>query len=79
MRRVRDRLAAHNERVKLLAGFFNTLGLGFIGVAFLRPLVEGTLVLEGFLVSYTATGVALHGVAYYIVRYLEKEVADDDG
>ena len=42
MRRTRDRLATDNERVKLFAGFFNTLGVGFIGFAFIRPWSRGS-------------------------------------
>ena len=77
MKRRRDRLSTHNERVKLFAGFFNTLGLGFLGVALLRPLVEGRVASDPFLVVWIATGLALHGAAHYILRYLEREVGDD--
>ena len=77
MRRTRDRLATFNERVKLLAGFFNTLGLGFIGFAFIRPLVEGGFIFAPEVLLFTLTGVAMHAAAHYILRYLEKELDDD--
>ena len=73
MRRRRDELAIYNERVKLLAGFFNTIGLGFIGFAFVRPLVEGGFVFDPGVLLFTFTGVAMHAVAHYILRYMEKE------
>jgi len=72
MRR-RDPLAIHNERVKLRAGFLNALAIGFLGFAFLRPLIEGTLRLNLITVAFLLTGLALHGLAHYILRYLEKE------
>ncbi|NNE52671.1 MAG: hypothetical protein HKN30_09745 [Sulfitobacter sp.] len=77
MRRTRDRLATFNERVKLLAGFFNTIGLGFVGFAFIRLLVDGTIAFDPVLVAFTMTGVAMHAMAHYILRYLEFEVHDD--
>ena len=72
MRR-RDPLATHNERVKLRAGFLNALGIGFLGFAFLRPLVEGTFALNLLTVVFLATGLVLHRSADYILKYLETE------
>jgi hypothetical protein len=72
MRR-RDPLATHNERVKLRAGFLNALALGFLGFAFLRPLVEGTLSINLLTVAFLSTGLVLHRAADYILRYLETE------
>ncbi|WP_284265798.1 hypothetical protein [Roseicyclus amphidinii] len=72
MRR-RDPLGTHNERVKLRAGFLNALAIGFLGFAFLRPLIEGTLSLNLVTVAFLLTALALHGVAHHILRYLEKE------
>lgn len=78
MRRSRDRLATHNERVKLLSGFLNATGIGFIGFAILRPLVERQATFDGFFVLWAAVGLALHVLAHYVLRYLEKERPDDD-
>ena len=75
MRR-RDPLTSHNERVKLRASFLNALGLGLLGFALLRPLVEGDLVLNPATIVYSATGLALHAAAHYILRYLEREPSD---
>jgi hypothetical protein len=71
--RRRDPLATHNERVKLRAAFLNALSLGFLGFALLRPLVEGTLVVTLLTAAFLGTGLALHGLAHYILRYLETE------
>ncbi len=71
--RARDPLSTHNERVKLRAQFLNALALAFLGFAFLRPLIDGTLSINLLTVSYSVTGLALHAAAHYILRYLEKE------
>jgi len=75
--RLRDPLATHNERVKLRANFLNALALGFLGFAFLRPLIEGTLSVNLLTIAYLATGLALHAAAHYILRYLEQEDGQD--
>ncbi|MFW5655726.1 MAG: hypothetical protein ACOCYW_08825 [Roseicyclus sp.] len=72
MRR-RDPLATHNERVKQRATYLNALSLGFLGFAVLRPLIEGTLIVNVVTIAYLLTGLALHGLAHYILRYLERE------
>ncbi|MBY4891667.1 hypothetical protein KUL25_02685 [Rhodobacteraceae bacterium N5(2021)] len=71
--RRRDPLATHNERVRLRSNFLNALSIGFLGFAFLRPLVDGTLILNVLTLAFLVTGVVLHGVAHYILRYLETE------
>jgi len=71
--RSRDPLATHNERVKLQSAFLNNIGLGFIGFAVLRPLVENTARFDGMFFPWMATGLVLHLTARYILRYLEKE------
>ena len=75
--RQRDSLATWNERVELRSGFLNALGLGLIGFALLRPLVEGGLALNLSTIVFSATGLALHAAAAYILRYLEREAPDD--
>jgi hypothetical protein len=72
MRR-RDPLASHNERVRQRAQYLNALSLAFIGFAFLRPLIDGTLTLNVLTLSFLVTGVALHAAAHYILRHLEKD------
>ena len=72
MRR-RDPLATHNERIKLRSQFVNALSIGFLGFAFLRPLVDGTLVFNTLTIVFLITGLALHVLANYILRYLETE------
>ena len=72
MRR-RDPLATHNERVKLRAAFLNALSIGFLGFALLRPLIDGTLSVNLLTLAFLVTGLALHGMAHYILRYLEQE------
>lgn len=64
MLRRRDPLLVHNERMKLLAGFFNAVALGFIGFGLLRPLVEGSVVLSPVLAIWIGSGLALHAVAH---------------
>ncbi len=77
MRR-RDPLAVHNERTRIFASFLNAIGLGFIGFALLRPLVEGTVAFDEALVLWVAAGLAFHAIAQYVLGYIEKEVPNDD-
>ena len=73
MRRVRDPLARHNGSMKLLANFFNAIGLGLIGFAVLGPVTTG-LVLAGWAaLAWGVIGLAMHAAAHYILRYMEKE------
>ena len=76
MKTERDPLAVYNERMKLLAGFFNAIGLGLIGFAVLRPVTDGTP-LTLLTLFWGSVGFALHGAAHYILGRLRKE-ADDD-
>ncbi|MEM6306316.1 MAG: hypothetical protein AAF744_16485 [Pseudomonadota bacterium] len=78
MSRRRDPLATHNERVRLFSGFINAVGLGFIGFAILRPLVELEAAIDGLFVFWALIGLALHGWAHYVLRYLEKGDQDDE-
>ncbi len=73
----RDLIATHNERVKLLSGFSNALGLGLIGFAVLRPLTEDAFSLTWLTAWWGAAGLAFHVAAHYILRRLRK-VPDDD-
>jgi hypothetical protein len=72
----RDPLATHNERVKLFSGFLNALGLGLIGFAILRPLTGDGPGVTAISVYWGVSGLVLHGVAHYILRYLEQ--GDDE-
>ena len=72
-RRVRDALAAYNKRIDLLVSTANALALAFIGLAFVKPVVDGTMALRGPAAVTIAAGPAMHGLAHYITRYLEKE------
>ena len=73
MRSEQDSLAAHNERVKTLAGFLNALGIGFIGFAVLRPLTEdlasGTLAT----VWWGLAGLAFHALSHYDLGQMRRE------
>ncbi|MDB6453486.1 hypothetical protein [Falsirhodobacter sp. 20TX0035] len=69
-----DPLASYNERVKLVAAFYNAIGLGMIAVGVLRPLSEGTAI-SGLAISiWIAGGLAFHALALYILRYMKKGV-----
>ena len=69
--RQRDDLAAHNERVKLTASTSNAVGLAFIALGVVRPVVdpEVTLGLTGLV--FGVIGLACHAAAHYILRQLE--------
>jgi hypothetical protein len=58
-----------NDRIKLFANFVNALGLGLIAIAVLRPIIEtgGDPLRIGL---WFLTGLALHGLAHYILGHL---------
>ena len=73
MRR-RDELAIHNERMKLIASFFNAMAIGLIGFALLRPLVEAVAPVTLATVWWSVVAFAFHLAAHYVLGKLEKEV-----
>lgn len=71
----RDDLAVFNERVKLLAGFVNAIGLGLIGFAILRPLTESLASGATWAaLGWGAVGLAMHGLSLYILGNLRRKV-----
>lgn len=69
----RDPLATHNERIKLVASFLNTLGLGLIGFAVIRPLTADAGAVTALSIWWGIGGLALHALSHYILRYLRRE------
>jgi hypothetical protein len=73
-----DQVAVYNERVKLLAGFLNAVGIALIGVGVLAPLAasRGAALSEGLRFpqwpAWLLAGLALHGVAHYVLGYFKK-------
>jgi hypothetical protein len=59
-----------NERLKLAANFLNALGIGLIGIAVLRPMVETGDPSYLALAGWSLAGLAIHGAALYILGYL---------
>lgn len=76
MQTVRDPLAAYNERVKLFANFMNATGLGLIGFAVLRPLTESLSNANLSTLWWGMSGLAMHGVAHYVMIRIRKEVKE---
>lgn len=70
---MRDALATHNERVKLLANLFHALALGIVGFAVLRPLTDDLAAGTAATVWWGTAGLALHASAHYVLRYLRKD------
>ena len=68
-------LATFNERVKLFAGFLNALSLGMIGFALLRPATENFDLVGLSAVAWGVIGVAIHGLAHYVLGMLKKDDA----
>ena len=77
MARLRDDLAAFNERVKLIATSLNAVGLGLVGFAVLRPATDVPMTLGAVSVWWALLGLAFHVSGHYILGMLKKE-ADDD-
>ncbi|ABL71839.1 hypothetical protein EO213_19175 [Paracoccus denitrificans] len=59
-----------NERLKLAANFLNALGIGLIGIAVLRPVVEAGDPSYTTLAGWSFAGLAIHAAAHYILGYL---------
>ena len=68
---IRDEIAAHNERVKLFAGLFTSLGLALIVLAVLRPMIDSSLA-PSWLMG--AIGLAIWSISLYIVGYMRRKV-----
>lgn len=61
-----------NERIKLFANFLTAIGIGLIGLAVLRPLVETGSDNYRTVGLWALAGLALHGVSHYILGYLSE-------
>lgn len=66
---MQDKIAAFNERVKLLAGLFDKIGIALMILALIRPLVES----GDPRWFYLPLGLAVHSVSYYIVGYTKRK------
>jgi len=72
-----DALLIRNERIKLLAGFLNTLAIGLIAYALVRPLIDATGVTR-LAWLWGVMGLAMHGLAHYVLGQLRKERRNDE-
>lgn len=72
-RKGHDALATFNERVKLLASSVNTVGLGMIGLAVIRPLIDSLDNATSKAGSWLAAGLVMHVLSNYSLRYLRKD------
>lgn len=70
MRR-RDKLAAHNERVKLMASTINAIGLAFIALGIVRPVVDPETAIGIGGIVFGVVGLVCHAVAHYILKQME--------
>lgn len=62
-----------NERLKLAANFLNAISIGLIGISILRPVVETHASSYATLAAWAGVGLAIHGVAQYILGYLRED------
>lgn len=75
--RQRDRLAIHNERLKLVSSFLNAMAIGLVGFSLLRPVVDDMGALGLSTAWWCVVAFAIHVAAHYVLGRLEKEVSDD--
>ena len=68
----RDTIAIFNERVKSMANFLSSLGIGLIAFAVIRPALEGGETEGAVSVAWGSVGLAIQGIAIYILRYLKR-------
>lgn len=69
-----DAIAAWNERVKLIAGFLNAVGLGLIGFAVLRPLTEDMTRISLLTLWWGLAGLVFHAISLYVLGKMRKAV-----
>ena len=69
----KDRLGAHNERMKLMSTTSNALALAFVGFAIVRPVTDPDLDFPPYAYLFLATGLALHALSHYLLGKLRKE------
>ncbi len=69
--RQRDPVGGHNERMKLLATSINAVGLAFVVVGIVRPLVNATITASPETLGYIFGALALHALAHYVVSQVE--------
>ena len=87
---IRDDVAIHNERMKLLAGSLNAVAVGLVAVGVLAPAAArsgaasfaaaptGPMLSQMSLwFGWLAMGLAIHGAAHYILGHLKKAPSDD--
>jgi len=67
----RDPIGGHNERSKLLGNSINAIGLAFIGLGVVRPIVDTIVSLTPDSAEYLVGALAIHGLAHYIVSQVE--------
>ena len=75
---IRDDIAVRNERLKLLSGAVNALGLGMVGFAILRPASESFDLVRQQAWLWGVGGLALHVSGHYILGYIKKAKPDGD-
>lgn len=68
-----DALATFNERVKLLSTSVNAVGLGMVGLAVIRPLIESLDNATSKTGLWLVAGLVMHTLSHYILRYLRKD------
>lgn len=73
---IQDRITCYNERVKLLTNFVNTIGLGLLGFAVIRPLTESPPEVTLLSAWWGFVGLLLHILAHYMLGYIRKEVPE---
>ena len=69
--RQRDPIGGHNERIKLLGNSINAIGLAFIALGVVRPIVDTSVSLTPDSAVYLVGALAIHGIAHYIVSQVE--------
>ena len=64
----------HNERLKLLAGALNTIGLAFVIGGFVAPILAGQASVERILLGLVSciVGAGLHGCSQSILGRLRE-------
>lgn len=70
----RDPVLSFNERLKLVASFYNALGIGLVIGGIFRPAAAGYDIPIKSIALWVFGGLAFHAFGVYILHYLKKGV-----
>lgn len=72
MHGIPDTILSWNERLKLVAAFWNAIGIGLVGFAVLKPLTEDITKFSGVTLWWGLAGLVFHAISLYVLGLMRK-------